>query len=539
MLKNATKKIAIMTKGFAMALLLSMTVSSCQNEEPVCGNSEESYNKEIGMQKRINKDSLMTDFAILLSKVTYSRQDVREFIKNEAAKGFDRNSDVLYAMAKGKLIGNKTFREILVENSSEEYMKEIENNIPLLNILIPNNILFDITLDNMDCNDADIPVSVAKSGASPIYINGEYEGEIENGEIPGFHLFVINENSRVVIDDSRSVNEEARIRFISSNYDGMRISRAGNSISRADNDTVNASGIDRKMIEAYSYFYKDDGSVNSRSYQRDYIYYGMTPDSQQGSLNRSVSEYLSFIRIPNNVYSTMADQTEDIPNNDPVLAHTKLTKYNKKYTEEALIDAFWKKGVYNIKIEIMCANSNNPQVKYISVRPDQLWDLNPDIEPHKGNLFHRRKYIYRVKPDNFISKKYYPANDNMEISFGKWNLSDEALVRRVKFSEEDVASTITYEESYTMTKLTSTKINGDVKFGLGTNKPSFSVGGETSGSTTETINKVFKLSYTQEDDDLGNADIYFYDPLIVGKNGENYILRSYSTGSVEFGIVVK
>ena len=54
----------------------------------------------------------------------------------------------------------------------------------------------------------------------------------------------------------------------------------------------------QKAIEAFEAgFNKDDNSENQIGYQRDYLYYGMTPMKKKGQLDQSVSEYLSFIEV--------------------------------------------------------------------------------------------------------------------------------------------------------------------------------------------------------------------------------------------------
>lgn len=514
--------------GNLVLALLGVCLPSCQNDDIISDETE-----TIKVETIVDKNLVKTEFAEILSKVTYAREDVRSFLRDEAVKQFDRNYDVLYALIKNEKIGEQTFREILVEYSSEEKISEIEQSLPLLNILIPEIAFFDINAANMDCSDCEIPVAISTEKGGELYINGVCEGEIPTGEVPGFHLFVVNENSRVIVEDGVSRSGTANVRFISPNYDGSRVA---NRVSRAD--TVAASALNQKMIDAYKYFYKDDGSVNSMSYQRDYIYYGLTPTNPNGLLNRSVTEYLDYIKIDPKAYYRISDQQEGFSNDDPKLLRDEFIKYNNPFSEEDLIRHFWSDGNYNIKIEVVCANSPMPIILLVSVAPKDLWDLNPSVAIKKGNMFHRRRYTYRVDPTKFIAKKYYVGKSN-DVSLGKWDLSEEALYRYINIYEEDVASTVTYEATYEATKLTSAKVNGSVKIGLGTDKTTGTIGGDASASTTETVKKTYKVERKQTSDELGNTKIYFYDPIITGKNGNDYILHSYSTGTVEFGIVVK
>lgn len=50
---------------------------------------------------------------------------------------------------------------------------------------------------------------------------------------------------------------------------------------------------------------------------------------------------------------------------------------------------------------------------------------------------------------------------------------------------------------------------------------------------------LFSISRTETSDDLGQVRIYYYDPVIEGMNGSSPIVKTYNTGSVEFGVFVK
>lgn len=52
----------------------------------------------------MEQDFAIKKFAAIFSKVVYTRQDVREFIKAEASKRFDGNTDILYGEVKDVII---------------------------------------------------------------------------------------------------------------------------------------------------------------------------------------------------------------------------------------------------------------------------------------------------------------------------------------------------------------------------------------------------------------------------------------------------
>ncbi len=51
--------------------------------------------------------------------------------------------------------------------------------------------------------------------------------------------------------------------------------------------------------------------------------------------------------------------------------------------------------------------------------------------------------------------------------------------------------------------------------------------------------KTFNVYRSEDDDILGNVKVCFYDPLLLGKTDDGYIVQSYNTGVVNFGIMVK
>mgnify|MGYP006879948715 FL=1 len=498
-----------------------------------CQKDELSETNQSATESVSEKKTLLSNFAEVLSKVIYDRQDVREFLKSEAIKQFDKNYDVLYVLVKDKMIGGSTFRDILVEYSSEDEIAHIEDGIPLLNILIPEIAFFGINADNMDCEDSEIPVAVSKESVTALYLNGVCEVNLEKGEVPDFHIFVVNENSRVKVDGiTRS--GASTVTFISPNYDGSL--KIDEPLTRSTE--MMPVDVGAKAIAAYDYFYKDDASKNSRALQRDYIYYGITPTNVNGTLNRSVSEYISFIEVNPNAYFNISDQKTNQNYDDPRITNTVVERKKKGYTEAELIDRMWTKGAYNFRIEIISANSSQPIVVYIPLRPDQLWDFHIECKYRHGTWFRKKKYTYTIDPNKFTAKRVDLIPQL--ISFGKWDLSEEALFRYINILEEDKSAKYTYSVTYDMTKMTSAKISGSVKFGLGTKtSASGEIGTEISTSTTKTESKTFSYERQEEDDNLGTTKIYFYDPIIEGKAGNNYLVHTYNTGVVKFGLAVK
>ncbi len=270
-----------------VVIMLLAGLTACSNDEPVLDDVQEQKAYGIdGMDViTIEKDSAIAQFARILSDVVYERQDVREFLKEQASMRFDSNTDILYGEIKNKIINGETFKNILAAHSSLNEITSIEKSVPALNIFIPEISLFDITLDNMDCADAEIPVAVSTQKGMDLYFDGNFEVTVPNGELPAYHTFVVNENTIVTV----KVNSVGM-------YLGYELPDDGASLMSRSVE-CNGNEVGAKAIEAFNYFNQDNGSKYSRALQRDYIYYGITPENGNGSLNYGVTEYLAFMEV--------------------------------------------------------------------------------------------------------------------------------------------------------------------------------------------------------------------------------------------------
>lgn len=107
-----------------MVLFSILGLASCSNED-IFYNEDDLHGEKTEVVG-VSKNTLMCDFAKVLSKAVYNNKNVREFLKKESIRQFDKDYDILYASVKNETIGDKTFRSILVENSSEDFIKLVE-----------------------------------------------------------------------------------------------------------------------------------------------------------------------------------------------------------------------------------------------------------------------------------------------------------------------------------------------------------------------------------------------------------------------------
>jgi hypothetical protein len=520
--------------GIAMQLIC---LSSCSNDE--LGNI---YGD--GLPYEINDNVLnasrqekhLVTFANVLSKAVYERKDVREFLKAEALKQFDKNYDVLYYLAKDEYIGEKTFREILISYSSEKWIDEIEKNVPLLNILVSKIAFFNVYPEDLDVDDNEIPVAVSKLKETVLYLNGKEEFIMEKGEIPAFHVFVVNENSRVVTPENDPLNLKSSgvkaVKFKSPSYNGDRL--ANDPVLKSV--TTDFSVVGQRTIDAFKYFYKYDGSINQMAHQRDYVYYGITPQDPKGIFNADISEYLAFIEVNPNAYFIFSDQrASSLTNGDPYIQAYSTSQKKRRLTEREQLDRLWTRGAYNFRFEIYCSDKDKPRVGYVPLRPDEIWNFNIQHVRQHPKLFRRSKNTYKINPSSFTSKKVFLGET---VPLGNWDISKEALKRKIRIYEEDESEEMTESYWFDFPHAPQQNFEGNCKVGVGLQTLSTE---SKYPVTTEFVKKTITVTRPKASDHLGDLVIYFYDPIVehVSTVDNTCVMRTYNSGCVELGITAR
>jgi len=515
-------------------VVLSILFTSC-NEDDVRNNNS---NDNVTLENRM-KDKRIQKFSEILSKAIYERLDVREFLKAEALKQFDNDYDVLYYLVKDNMIGNETFKEILVNYSSEEEITDIERNVPLLNILIPEISFFDISAENLDANDKEIPVVFSNDKQTKLYLNGKIDFEFKKDEVPGFHTFVVNENDRVDVNSIKysttnnkqfSINSvENNVRFLSPYFDGSKQQR-----SSLNTNSVSQRQLHNRVIQSFDYYNESTLNKNNPkeiSYQRDYIYYGITNKNSFGRLNPDVREYIDYISVNPSVYF-MLNENHDTKNK-PTIQHTSIVNRRRPLSTEQLIDRMWTKGAYEFKFEIF-SNPGHATSIIIPIKPSEIWNFNIKYDRRHGSFWRRSKHTYRIDPKEFTSKVYHVKR---RISLEKWNIRNQSLNRFISISEGNSTGLLRETFLKSVTTIASGKFNEGYKLGIGS-KVSSQLGGQGSFSEETITQNVFSRNYSDDDFVLAkNIELNFYDPVIVKKTRNNYTLFKYGNEAFSFSIV--
>lgn len=508
-------------------LLIMLSVISCNDELTLSYSSAFSQKEPPVML--VDKKQAKEKFASILSKAVYQHKSLRDFLKTEALEQFDENYDVLYALVRDKQIGKQTFREILVENSSEQEMRAIEEKLPLLNVLLPAIVFEDMDPSNFDTRIAEVPVAVAKDSTTSLYMNGKEVERVSSGQIPNFPVVVVNENTRVEAPAPavRGISEKEVI-FKSPNYDRKR-----NFSTRA---AVSNESIGYKAINSFQYFNADDGSFSQMAYQRDYVYYGITPNHKEGKLNHSVRDYIISLEVNPKAFRTMSDfiDSQGKTPSDPYIKQSRVGKWGGSHSYDRLIDIMWHQGSFNFRFEVFRGNQSTPYVFYVPLSPKDLWDFNLVHYYKHGTWFRQSHRIWWIDIDKFTSK---PVDLNrFSCSLPKWDIEEEGLSRRICIYEEDPSEEKEFMEEYEKETISDGIVKGEVKFNIGV----FKVGASASSNKNTKREKITsKVTRKAGSDHLGTVDMNFYDPILIGRDGENYKLKVYQTGMLNFSITSK
>lgn len=451
----------------------------------------------------------MQQFASVLSKSIYQNKNLRKLLKEKAIQRFDYNYDVIYYPIRNEKISeDKTVRDILVSNSSEDFIAKIENNIPLLNIFIPKISDLKVYPETLNVDEYELPVAVNGIEGTYLYLNGKKVNILKEGEVPGFNVIVVNKNIRVNASESvgnrSDKSEKWTYHFKNDNFDNTQLKTRTNTEPRY---------LYQKAKRAYNIgFNKDDNSDEQMAHQRDYIYYAITPTNKEGVLNKSVQEYLSFIEVEPRLYYRISEQ-----------------------------NAVWTRGAYNFIFQVSTSTSQNPIKIVIPVNPEDIWDFHISEQYRRLIMLRHARRIYKINQRRFTSKKFYL--NPTTASIGKWNIANEGLERYISIYEGD--DTMVKKQIKTKTSFShaySSTFNGDLKLGIGLSESKSSatigIGGSTTNSNNETFSLEVFITKKEYAGMIGEyIPIYFYDPIIVGKDyAGNYIYNEYNTGGFRFGI---
>jgi hypothetical protein len=421
-----------------------------------------------------------------------------------------------------------TFRQALLPFfNNEAELIEIEQKLPLLTIFVPDLPLGYFSAETWDINDEsqvpDVALRLNTTNDIPVIGKDGNKYVIEADLTPGFPIIVIKENERVrVRQNSGTLAKSAKLSNISL-YDYEYIDNNFDPDASSPNlPIVNNDGIDQYLKDAYNVW----EGYGSGGWQRDNIYYGLTPTISSGKVTGKYREYITSFAMkgdPNVAYLTVSGHM-----NDP----SKVTDYRLNSSSG------WTDGKFEFRVYCSLgapgtANSSSVvagtgTTKGMSFQPSDLFELKYEAYSRFNWPFKKtyiRTTVVALKTINFLDPKY-----NLYPELETWDLERFSNEWKFSFEEVDVPFEITKSETINQ--------KSNMNFGIDANtgeKVKLGIKFGTSNEKTQATSYSFK--YTEKSDFLGDIFVPFYDN-VVNKNPstQQIYTRSYSTGYVQFQV---
>ncbi|MCT4285926.1 hypothetical protein CMU66_16795 [Elizabethkingia anophelis] len=502
-----------MKKILLSAILLS-SIIACREESL--------SNRDAQLQAQQNlldvKSVYKQEFSIALAKALASNADLRDFIKKEALKKFDNDYDVLYQMVKDRMVGGKIFKDIIAEQyDKKENLEALERLYPTLTIFVPELPMDSFSAEkwNSRTEIPQVAYTLDTTNDTPIVNEKGEEYFLEAKYTPSFPVVVIKENERVKISTNNSIrnntiasNSPAVIQnnvlkgssynfeFLDDAFNGNKSNIIQKSASVKRMSTIsNASLVDSKLQQAYEIYKNADG------WQRDYIYYDITPGQQKGQFKYDYQEYLTSIRIDD--FFSISDQTNT---GDPTFLRA--------------LERGWTEGMFDFRINVL-VNANNgigsSIVKYFSCGPGDLFDL----------VYEQKRISLGVLV--WVIKDIQPKTKLINIPLFSWDLNQYASTIKISIEEVD----LTEEETKTDTRSVKFATN----FGIDTDGLIKKIGIKFGASLERNESSTVTYKVTKSSDQLGDVTINFADKIITGFDGGSYVGReNYSSGKYKITV---
>ena len=443
-------------------------------------------------------DIMHKSFAKTLAKAVESNNGLRELIKNEALKQFDKDYDVLYQQIRNSQVNGETVADIMAKHAeSAEELERIENELPLLTIFVPNLPKFSAETWNVNTDVPMVAAAVSNRANVPVYNAVGEEFQIPTKATPAVPVIVVKQNERVKLGDGSSVKSSGKFsyEFADEAFDP----------AHSEHHSTTKGNI---QTEIYDETHLDivNGSANV-GYQRDFIYYNIDINNTNGSFcgQRAIKEHIHKIKLKSIDDFNRISQTELADNGSHGWVDGNLELY--------------------FAVSIPRKSSFSPLKilrKTISVSPNDLFNFEPGTSiNYQDGLF------YFLKP----TPKWYNLNWELE----DWDLGSYAAEWLIYVEESDIYNTSNdgrpghdYNIYWNVNFSENFECHSHNKKGTGWGNVS-----PTSGTRS-----YFTVTTPGLNREIGRAIMRFWDPFIIMEANQNnqaiYRTMSTSNGEMEF-----
>lgn len=480
-----------LTKLLYISLFLSLAIMESCRKSSI---EDKLSNPNAVLGNLSNSVKTKEDFAKILAKAVAQEPDLRVFIKNKALTQFDLDYDILYQMVKNDIVSNnETFRQKLIKYSeSSEDFSNIESSQPLLTIYVPNLPSgFSAKTWNTETQIPAVSTASVVNNKVEYYRGNESAMSEIVSKIPGFPLLVVKDNERVIErkNNQQGIASTSTSKTFSSDafsYNFLSESFDNNTKPKKDSLRVNRTfnffpGLDADVRTAYS---NQQAYPNLSLWQRDYVYYHIDGIyTTTGSLRTNVQEHIRSIRF-----------------NDGTTGYHKISDQSGDPIAGANGQPAWGEGNYEFAVTVLINSTNglgSTITKTFPVNASDLFDVT-----------------YTQSTSNYyVINKITAKQVDLSIPIAGWDLSSTSVGWKFIVSEVDDPQTITTNYTQTSQFAKNFGLEGGV----------FAKIGIKFGNTTTTTNtQSYSLVTNVNSDQLGEASLYFYDPVLVTYNAQLY-----------------
>ena len=496
-----------MMKNFVLVFLVYLSVASC-NES--LNDIDKNVVSATFLEQSESNLILKQKFSSALVKVLGQNEEVRSLIKEEALKQIDFDYDVLYCLIKDKQLKNGvTLEEYLEKYLTSDELKCIHKQLPTLTLFVPTLPENSFSVHSWNTIDElpDVAVKVSDNNDVKIYY-GNGETEVFPADIiPGFPVVVVKENERIVRNGeilSKTVSEnieETNLIFVDEIFNNLHGKDLVNTKTRAnrpdrpvplpkvDNPEDYLPANMKKTYEAYK-IYK-----NTTGWQRDYIYYGITPTTDKGPFDYNMKEFLVGFELMGDAlgfYRKIADQDGDPKSSIPIGG---VLPANSSIIT-------WTEGEYEFKVTTYVGSKSTIGTEYKSffrLKPDQLF--RAEVERVISRPGMPGYTVYKLV--GLKSKRV-----DLDLPLFEWDLENYGATIKIAIEEVDgqetevnsISSSIEFATNFGFDASFGEKVKFGVKFG---------------STIKEVLNVSNTITKTLGGDELGEVIINFADPVVI------------------------
>lgn len=508
----------ITTKALAIASLVTVMTACSKNKIIDNLNPSTSYSTGGARMAEDEQQAMRKEFGLALAKALKESKELRTLIKAKALEMIDEDYDVLFALIRDvRLTDRLSVRSLIGKYlQDKDRLDQIEQAIPTLTIFVPQlpNGSFSAESWNVESTIPRVGIKSIKTNDIPIVDADGLEGILPAKYAPGFPIVVVKNSLRVMEDSNerfagiksqntfRASNNKS-YRFISDSFDRNLKKRKNGA------RLISGGDIEDKIKNAFHIF-----QPNEAGWQRDHIYYNLTPGQTNGAFSYDFKETLTSFRMteadPMGAYNLISDATDD--------PHLQGSANNNSQ------NAFWTSSSYSFRVHVIYNSKNGTGAEFTTLFPVaayNLWDVQYNDIPVPGTWPWQTDHLY-------VPTGVTPKTVNLREEIFHWDISNYATTVLVRFEEVDtqvnIERTVTTADTYAS------------NFGLdgGTIFSKIGLKFGASATTNQTIST--KITYQEGSDDLGQGSVNFADKILTTfiPNVNAYDEREYTCGYCRF-----